>query len=97
LTFEKEFLEKSKIETHTRIEALQIEKKQLQSNCDNFAKMILNFLEDKTTWTNYLDHKRCPLIKKVLDTILLTKRKLAKIYLLNRRLKMNLASYATIV
>jgi len=34
--------------------------------------------EDKTTWTNYYDLKGCPLTGKILDIILLRKRKHTK-------------------
>ena len=43
LTFEKECLEKSKIETHTEIATLQTKKNELQSKNDDLQKLILKF------------------------------------------------------
>jgi len=42
LSFEKDCLEK-KNETHIKIETLEIEKKYLQSKCEDFEKMVLKF------------------------------------------------------
>jgi len=58
LTFEKECLEKSKIEIHTRIETLEIEKKELQSKCEDLEKMVLKFSKGQDNLDKLLGSQR---------------------------------------
>jgi len=44
-SFEKEGLEKSNNEFHTRIESLEIEKKGLQSKWEDLKKLVLKFFK----------------------------------------------------
>jgi len=97
LSFEKECLEKSKNEAHIKIETLEIEKKELQSNCEDLEKMVLKFSKGQGNLDKLLASQRMSFNKKVLDTDLLTKRKLTKTSLFKRYLKMHLTSYVIIV
>ena len=87
LRFEKEYLEKWKIEAHTKIETLEVEKKELTSKCEDLEKMVLKFSKGQNNLEKLLGHQECPLTKKVLDATLLTKRKLIKTSLFKRYLK----------
>jgi len=53
VSFEKEVLQKSKIESYIRIENLEKQKKELQSKYEGLEKVVLKFLKHKITWTNY--------------------------------------------
>ena len=97
LSLEKECLEKSKVEAHIKIETLEIEKKELQSNCEDLEKMVLKFSKGQGNLDKLLVSQRMSFNKKVLDTDLLTKRKLTKTSLFKRYLKMHLTSYVIIV
>ena len=45
LCLEKEYLEKSKVEDHTKIETLEIEKEELTSKCEHLKNIVLKFFK----------------------------------------------------
>ena len=97
LTFEKECLEKSKIETHTRIETLQTEKRELQSKREDLQKLVLKFSKGQDNLDKLLGSQRMSFNKEGIGYNPFNKKKTYKNFIIKRHLKMNLTSYATIV
>jgi len=58
LSFKKECLEKSKDKAHIKIENLEIEKKELQSKCEDLEKMVLKFSKGQDKLDKLLESQR---------------------------------------
>jgi len=97
LTLEKEHLEESNNAFHTKIETLEIENKELQSKCESLEKVVLRFSKGQDNLDKLLGSQKISLTQKLLDIILLTKRKHTKISLFKRHPKTTLTSYAITV
>jgi len=95
LSFEKEVLQKSNNEFQTRIEILEIEKKRLQSKCEDLKKLVLKFSKGRHNLDKLLGFQRMFFNKEAIDIIALIKN--TKIPLFKRHPKTSLTPYIIIV
>jgi len=82
LIFEKECLEKSKIETHTEIVTLQTEKNELQSKCDDLQELVLKFSKGQDNLDKLLGSQRMSFNKEGIGYNPFNKKKIYKNFFL---------------
>jgi len=58
LSLEKECLKKSKVEAQIKIDTLEIEKKELQSKCEDLEKIVLKFSKAQNNLDKLLGSQR---------------------------------------